>query len=62
MKTTRLLTLAAVLAATPAFAQRAEVSALAGYTTPGDIDMKAIGIETLETGGGFTWGAVLARW
>ena len=40
----------------PAFAQRAEVSVLGGYTTPGDIDMKAAGIEELEAGGGFTWG------
>ena len=48
--------LALALASSPAFAQRTEVSLLAGYTTAGDIDMKAAGIQELSAGGGFTWG------
>jgi opacity protein-like surface antigen len=51
-----LVTLALVLASAPAFAQRTEVSLLAGFTTSGDIDMKAAGIQELQAGGGFTWG------
>jgi opacity protein-like surface antigen len=46
-----------LLAAAPAFAQRNEISGLAGYTTPGHIDEKAVGITELETKGSFTWGA-----
>ena len=52
----RMLTLALLLVATPAFAQRTEVALLGGYTTSGDIDMKAAGIQELEVDGGFTWG------
>jgi opacity protein-like surface antigen len=55
------LTVLAVLAASPAFAQRTEVALLGGYTTAGDIDQKAVGIETLEVGGSFTWGLVAGR-
>ena len=57
----RLLVVAFLLVAPPAFAQRTEVSVLGGYTTSGDIDMKAAGIEELKAGGGFTWG-VAAGW
>jgi opacity protein-like surface antigen len=56
-----ILAAALLLGASPAFAQRTEVSVLGGYTTPGDIEMKAAGIEELEAGGGFTWG-VEAGW
>ena len=50
------LTLALLLVAAPALAQRTEVGLLGGYTTAGDIDMKAAGIQELQVGGGFTWG------
>lgn len=56
-----LLSLVLLIGASPAFAQRAEVAILGGYTTSGDIDMKAAGIEELKAGGGFTWG-VAAGW
>jgi len=46
-----------LLLASPAFAQRSELALLAGYTTAGDIDMKTMGIQTLEVAGSFTWGA-----
>jgi opacity protein-like surface antigen len=52
----RLALLALVLAAPSAYAQNTEVSLLAGYTTAGDIDMKAPGVQTLEVGDSFTWG------
>ena len=45
-----------LLGAVPASAQRTEVALLGGYTTAGDIDQKAVGIETLEVAGSFTWG------
>jgi opacity protein-like surface antigen len=57
----RLLPVVLLMAATPAFAQRTEVSLLGGYTTAGDVDMKAAGIDELTAGGGFTWGAA-AGW
>jgi len=50
-----------LLLAGPAFAQRTELSLLGGYTTAGGIDQKAVGIETLEVSGGFTWGAAATR-
>jgi len=53
----RLLMSCFVLAAAPAFAQHTEVSLLAGYTTAGDIDKKAVGIQELKFDGSFTWGA-----
>ena len=40
----------------PAFAQRTEIALLGGYTTSGDIDQKALGIQELEVKGSFTWG------
>lgn len=52
----RLALLLVLLVAGPAFAQRNEVALLGGYTTAGDIDQKAVGIETLEVAGSFTWG------
>ena len=51
-----LASLLVLLVAGPAFAQRNEVALLGGYTTAGDIDKKAVGIETLEVAGSFTWG------
>lgn len=45
-----------LLLATSAPAQDNEVALLAGYTTSGGIDMKAVGIEALEIAGSFTWG------
>jgi opacity protein-like surface antigen len=52
----QILTLALVLVAAPAMAQRTEVTLLGGYTTSGDIDQKAAGIQELEVDEGFTWG------
>ena len=52
-----LLAAVLVLGASTAYAQRAEVSILGGYTTRGDIEMKAAGVQELQAGGGFTWGA-----
>ena len=51
------LALVLVLAAAPASAQRVELSVLAGYTTRGDIDEKAPGVQELAIGDAFTWGA-----
>jgi opacity protein-like surface antigen len=53
----RLLALLVVLGAHPAFAQGFEAELRGGYTTPGGITAAALGIEDLEIGGGFTWGA-----
>ena len=53
----RLLALIAVLGASPAFSQGFEAELRGGYTTPGGITATALGIEDLEIGGGFTWGA-----
>jgi opacity protein-like surface antigen len=52
----RVLPLVLLLAASPAFAQRTEVALLGGYTTSGDIDKKARGIQELKIDGSFTWG------
>ena len=57
----RLLTLACVLLASPSWAQRTELSLLAGYTTPGNIDNRALTIEDLEIAGAFTWGLQAGR-
>jgi opacity protein-like surface antigen len=46
-----------VFLAAPAAAERVELTALAGYTTKGDIDEKALGVQELALGDGFTWGA-----
>jgi len=53
----RLLTFLIVLSASSAFSQGLEVSALAGYTTPGAIDHSALGITELKLDRSFTWGA-----
>jgi opacity protein-like surface antigen len=45
-----------LLAGTPAWAQRNEVTLLAGYTTSGDIENKAPTVQDLQIEGGFTWG------
>ena len=52
----RLLALALLLPAAPAFAQRTEVAVMGGYTTSGDIDKTALGIQELNVDGSFTWG------
>jgi opacity protein-like surface antigen len=49
--------LALALLAAPASAQRVELTALAGYTTKGDIEDKTPGVQELALGDGFTWGA-----
>lgn len=52
-----LLAAVLVLAASPAWAQqRTEAAFLAGYTTAGGIENKALGIDDLAIDGGFTWG------
>jgi opacity protein-like surface antigen len=52
----RLLTFAFLLLASPAFAQRSEFTLLAGYTTAGEIDKAAPGIQGIEYDGSFSWG------
>lgn len=52
----RALAAALLLLAAPAFAQDNEVALVLGYTTSGDIDRKAAGIDDLEIAGSFTWG------
>jgi opacity protein-like surface antigen len=58
---TRLAALVVLLGGAPAFAQQTEIALLGGYTTSGDIDNKAVGIETLEVSGGFTWGVAASH-
>jgi opacity protein-like surface antigen len=53
----RLLTSLIFLCAAPAFSQGFEVSALGGFTTPGGLPHKAVGISDLKLEGSFTWGA-----
>ena len=53
----RLLTLLIVLAASPAFSQGFEISLVGGYTTPGGIDQKALGIQDLAARGQLHLGA-----
>ena len=53
----RLLTFLVALATSPAFAQGFEAALVAGYTTPGGIEQKAVGIQDLQLAGGFAWGA-----
>jgi len=55
----RLLTCLAILSAAPAFSQGFEVTALAGYTTPGGLQHDTRTVEDLKLAGGFTWGASL---
>lgn len=50
-----------LLLAAPAYAQRTELSLLGGYTTAGDIDQKAVGVQKLEVAGSFTWGVAAAH-
>jgi opacity protein-like surface antigen len=58
----RLLPLVLVaVCAPPASAQRNELALVGGYTSAGDIDKKAPGIETLEVSGSFTWGVAATR-
>ena len=52
----RLLAVAFVLLAAPAWAQRTEFTLQAGYTTPGNIEQKTLSIQELEIKGGFAWG------
>jgi Outer membrane protein beta-barrel domain len=53
----RLFMLLIFLPATPAFSQGFEVALVGGYTTPGAIEQKALGIQDLELAGSFSWGA-----
>jgi opacity protein-like surface antigen len=55
----RLLTCLAILSAAPAFSQGFEVTALAGYTTPGGLEHDTRTVEDLKLAGGFTWGVSL---
>jgi hypothetical protein len=50
-----------LLVASPAWAQRTELALLGGYTTSGDIEMKALTIQELEIAGSFTWGLAVSR-
>ena len=52
----RLLAVALVLLASPAWAQRTELTLQAGHTTPGNIEQKVLTIQDLEVEGSFTWG------
>jgi len=54
-----LLTVLALLSAAPAFSQGFEVTALAGYTTPGSLQHDTRTLEDLKLAGSFTWGATL---
>jgi hypothetical protein len=53
----RILTVLAFLCAAPAFSQGFEVTALAGYTTPGSLEHDTRTVEDLKLAGSFTWGA-----
>jgi opacity protein-like surface antigen len=55
----RLLAVLAILSAAPAFSQGLEVTALAGYTTPGGIQHDTRTLDELKLAGSFTWGASL---
>ena len=55
----QLLTVLAMLSAAPAFSQGFEVTALAGYTTPGGLEHDTRTVEDLKLASGFTWGASL---
>jgi opacity protein-like surface antigen len=56
----RLLTLLTFLVAAPAFSQGFEIGLVGGYTTPGGIGQKALGIQDLQLAGSFTGGASAA--
>jgi hypothetical protein len=53
----RALTFLALLAASPAFSQGVELSALAGYTTPGGLEHDSRTVGDLKLAGSSTWGA-----
>lgn len=53
----RLLAFLTFLSAAPAFSQGFEVTALAGYTTPGGLEHDSRTVEDLKLAGSFTWGA-----
>src|SRR5262245_50307529 len=55
-------TVALLLLAAPAFAQQNEIAVLGGYTTSGDIDKKALGIDELAVEGSFTWGLAASHY
>jgi opacity protein-like surface antigen len=55
------LAAAIVLLAAPAWAQRTELALLAGYTSAGEIELKAPTIEQLEIAESFTWGLAAGR-
>jgi opacity protein-like surface antigen len=55
----RLLTVLALLSAAPALAQGFEVTALAGYTTPGGLQHDTRTLDDLKLAGSFTWGGSL---
>jgi opacity protein-like surface antigen len=52
----RLLAVALLLLASPAFAQRSEFALLAGYTTAGEIEKATRGIQEIKYDGSFSWG------
>jgi opacity protein-like surface antigen len=52
-----LAALALLLIASPAFAQRFEVSPIVGYATESTIDQQAEGVDDLSVAEGITWGA-----
>jgi outer membrane protein W len=49
----------AILSAAPAYSQGFEVTALAGYTTPGSLEHDTRTLDDLKLAGSFTWGASL---
>jgi len=53
-----LVAIVLLLSATPAAAQRFEITpfASAGYSTSGGIDRKADGVQDIDVNAGFTWG------
>jgi opacity protein-like surface antigen len=55
----RLLTVVSILSAAPAFSQGFEVTALAGYTTPGGLQHDTRTLDDLKLADSFTWGASL---
>ncbi len=60
MRTLLPLALVAVCA-TPALAQRNEITLLGGYASAGSIEKRALGIEELKVKDGFTWGLEAGR-
>jgi opacity protein-like surface antigen len=56
----RLVTLFTLLCAAPASSQGFEVTALAGYMTPGGLEEDTRTLQDLKLAGSFTWGASAA--